>query len=97
MKFKKLSEFAKERVKVEGRAAFLKMRIQKQMDTELTNYVDWIFTAEQAILSEQKTTELERRHIMDSKNSLLFMFFFDIFNLNFFLTSFLKKLDVIMK
>ena len=43
------------------------MRIQKQMDTELTNYVDWIFTAEQAILSEQKTTELERRHIMDSK------------------------------
>ena len=39
------SEFAKERVKVEGRAAFLKMRIQKQMDTELTNYVDWIFSA----------------------------------------------------
>ena len=38
-------EFAKERVKVEGRAAFLKMRIQKQMDSELTNYVDWIFTA----------------------------------------------------
>ena len=61
------------------------------METELTNYVDWIFTAgllqnykkimlytvniswiymlfqiEQAILAEQKTTDLERRHIMDS-------------------------------
>ncbi len=43
------------------------------MDTELTNYVDWIFTAEQAILSEQKTTELERRHIMDSNFVFIFV------------------------
>ena len=47
-------EFAKERVKVEGRAAFLKMRIQKQMDSELTNYVDWIFTAGKFLILNQK-------------------------------------------
>ncbi len=47
-------EFAKERVKVEGRAAFLKMRIQKQMDSELTNYVDWIFTAGKFVKLNQR-------------------------------------------
>ena len=40
-----VSEFAKEREKVEGRAAFLKMRRQNQMDNELTSYIDWISKA----------------------------------------------------
>jgi voltage-dependent calcium channel N type alpha-1B len=60
-------EFAKEREKVEGRAAFLKMRRQNQMDNELTNYIDWIARAEEAILCERTTTEVEKRHIMETR------------------------------
>jgi hypothetical protein len=56
-------EFAKEREKVEGRAAFLKMRRQNQMDNELTNYIDWISKAEEAILGQKGTTDLEKRHV----------------------------------
>ena len=37
------------------------------MDKELHGYIDWICKAEEAILKEEKTTELERRHIMESK------------------------------
>lgn len=60
-------EFAKEREKVEGRAAFLKMRRQNQMDSELTNYIDWISKAEEAILGQKGTTDLEKRHIMETR------------------------------
>ncbi len=37
------------------------------MDNELHGYIDWICKAEEAILCEEKTTEMERRHIMESK------------------------------
>jgi voltage-dependent calcium channel N type alpha-1B len=37
------------------------------MDSELHGYIDWICKAEEAILTEEKTTDLERRHIMESK------------------------------
>ena len=60
-------EFAKEREKVESRRTYLKMRRQNQMDNELHGYIDWICKAEEAILTEEKTTEMERRHIMESK------------------------------
>ena len=39
------SEFAKEKDKVEGRALFLRLKYEKQLDDELSNYVDWIFSA----------------------------------------------------
>ncbi len=60
-------EFAKEREKVEGRAAFLKMRRAQQMEKEIDIYIDWISRAEEAILREKTTTEQEKRHIMTSK------------------------------
>ena len=59
-------EFAKEREKVESRRNYLKLRRQNQMDSELHGYIDWICKAEEAILTEEKTTDLERRHIMES-------------------------------
>ncbi|CAF0744257.1 unnamed protein product [Brachionus calyciflorus] len=62
-------EFAKEREKVESRRTFLKMRRQNQMDNELHGYIDWICKAEEAILTEERTTELERRHIMETRRN----------------------------
>ena len=59
-------EFAKEREKVEGRAAFLKLRRAQQMEKEIDIYIDWISRAEEAILREKTTTEQEKRHIMTS-------------------------------
>ncbi len=50
-------EFAKEREKVESRRTYLKMRRQNQMDNELHGYIDWICKDEEAILTEEKTTE----------------------------------------
>ena len=38
-------EFAKERVKVESRRTYLKIRRQNQMDNELHGYIDWICKA----------------------------------------------------
>ncbi len=64
-------EFAKEREKVEGRAAFLKMRRAQQMEKEIDIYIDWISRAEEAILREKTTTEQEKRHIMTSKKLFL--------------------------
>ncbi len=64
-------EFAKEREKVEGRAAFLKMRRAQQMEKEIDIYIDWISRAEEAILREKTTTEQEKRHIMTSKPFLV--------------------------
>jgi voltage-dependent calcium channel N type alpha-1B len=41
------------------------------MDSELHGYIDWICKAEEAILTEEKTTDLERRHIMESNLKIL--------------------------
>lgn len=60
-------EFAKEREKVEGRAAFLKLRRAQQMEKEIDIYIDWISRAEEAILREKTTTEQEKRHIMTTR------------------------------
>ncbi|RNA40623.1 Voltage-dependent non-L-type calcium channel alpha-1 subunit -like protein [Brachionus plicatilis] len=62
-------EFAKEREKVESRRTYLKIRRQNQMDNELHGYIDWICKAEEAILTEEKTTEFERRHIMETRRN----------------------------
>lgn len=40
-----LSEFAKEREKVENRQEFLKLRRQKELERELYGYVQWICKA----------------------------------------------------
>lgn len=45
------------------------------MDKELHGYIDWICKAEEAILKEEKTTEVERRHIMESTLETVYSFF----------------------
>ncbi|XKL62043.1 hypothetical protein PGB90_001876 [Kerria lacca] len=67
-------EFAKEREKVENRQTFLKIRRQQQLERELDGYIEWIckaeytlFFAEEVILSEDRTTDEERLHIMESR------------------------------
>lgn len=61
----RISEFAKEREKVENRQEFLKLRRRQQVQKELDGYVDWICKAEEVILAEDRTTDEEKMHIMD--------------------------------
>ncbi|XP_050430003.1 voltage-dependent calcium channel type A subunit alpha-1 isoform X6 [Adelges cooleyi] len=60
-------EFAKEREKVENRQTFLKLRRQQQLERELNGYVEWICKAEEVILAEERTTDEERRHIIEAR------------------------------
>jgi hypothetical protein len=63
------SEFAKEKDKVEGRALFVRLKREKEEEDEVANYIDWVFTAEQSILSSHLTTENEKRLIMESRRN----------------------------
>ncbi|XP_055309467.1 voltage-dependent calcium channel type A subunit alpha-1-like isoform X3 [Sitodiplosis mosellana] len=58
-------EFAKEREKVENRQEFLKLRLAQQVERELDGYVEWVCRAEEVILTEDRTTEEERQHILN--------------------------------
>ncbi|CAF1075761.1 unnamed protein product, partial [Didymodactylos carnosus] len=60
-------EFAKERERVENRRAFLKIRRQQQIEREYNNYIEWINRAEDVILNEERTTEQERRAILEAR------------------------------
>ncbi|XP_011300228.1 voltage-dependent calcium channel type A subunit alpha-1 isoform X3 [Fopius arisanus] len=60
-------EFAKEREKVEKRQEFQKNRRQAQLERELNGYVEWICKAEEVILAEERTTEEEKKHIIDAR------------------------------
>jgi hypothetical protein len=62
-------EFAKERERVENRQTYLKVRQQQKLERELHGYIDWICKAEEAILKEEKTTDLERRHILETRHN----------------------------
>jgi len=62
-----LSEFAKERERVENRQAFLKLRRQQQLERELNGYVEWICKAEEVILAEERTSEEEKMRIMEAR------------------------------
>ncbi|XP_043795464.1 voltage-dependent calcium channel type A subunit alpha-1 isoform X9 [Apis laboriosa] len=60
-------EFAKEREKVENRQSFLKLRRQQQLEHELYCYLNWICKAEEVILAEERTTEEEKKHILEGR------------------------------
>jgi voltage-dependent calcium channel N type alpha-1B len=62
-------EFAKERERVENRQTYLKFRQQQKLDSELHGYIDWICKAEETILKEEKTTDSERRHILETRHN----------------------------
>ncbi|XP_025989217.2 voltage-dependent calcium channel type A subunit alpha-1 isoform X2 [Solenopsis invicta] len=57
-------EFAREKEKVENRQTFLKLRRQQQLERELNCYLNWICKAEEMILTEERTTEEEKMHIL---------------------------------
>ncbi|CAB3400469.1 unnamed protein product [Caenorhabditis bovis] len=60
-------EFAKERERVENRREFLKLRRQQQIERELNGYLEWILTAEEVILKEDRTTDEEKAAIMEAR------------------------------
>ncbi|XP_063983728.1 voltage-dependent calcium channel type A subunit alpha-1 isoform X7 [Diachasmimorpha longicaudata] len=60
-------EFAKEREKVEKRQDFLKKRRHAQLERELYGYVEWICKAEEVILAEERTSEEDKKHIIESR------------------------------
>uniref|UniRef100_A0AC35TNP8 EF-hand domain-containing protein n=1 Tax=Rhabditophanes sp. KR3021 TaxID=114890 RepID=A0AC35TNP8_9BILA len=60
-------EFAKERERVENRREFLKLRRQQQIDRELNGYLEWILTAEEVILKEDRTTDEEKSAILEQR------------------------------
>ncbi|VDP97587.1 unnamed protein product [Trichobilharzia regenti] len=62
-----ISEFAKERERVEKRRAFLKLRRQQQTEKEFNGYMDWIQKAEEVILAEDTTTAEERMRIITAR------------------------------
>uniref|UniRef100_A0A5S6QUK1 Voltage-dependent calcium channel type A subunit alpha-1 n=1 Tax=Trichuris muris TaxID=70415 RepID=A0A5S6QUK1_TRIMR len=61
-------EFAKERERVENRREFLKLRRQQKIERELNGYLEWICKAEEVILGEERTTEEERKVIMEARH-----------------------------
>ncbi|KAK3088414.1 hypothetical protein FSP39_018877 [Pinctada imbricata] len=60
-------EFAKERLRVENRRSFFKLRRQQQIDMELTGYLEWICKAEEVILNEERTTDEDKLKIMEAR------------------------------
>ncbi|CDW52786.1 voltage dependent calcium channel type A subunit [Trichuris trichiura] len=60
--------FAKERERVENRREFLKLRRQQKIERELNGYLEWICKAEEVILGEERTTEEERKVVMEARH-----------------------------
>ncbi|KHJ46319.1 transporter, cation channel family protein [Trichuris suis] len=61
-------EFAKERERVENRREFLKLRRQQKIERELNGYLEWICKAEEVLLGEERTTEEERKVVMEARH-----------------------------
>eukprot|EP00111_Clytia_hemisphaerica_P002564 TCONS_00007303-protein len=60
-------EFGKERERVENRTAFLLLRQGQQVDRALTGYMDWIDTAEKAIIEEEDEEDEEHTQFRSSR------------------------------
>uniref|UniRef100_A0A8W8KU20 Voltage-dependent calcium channel type A subunit alpha-1 n=1 Tax=Magallana gigas TaxID=29159 RepID=A0A8W8KU20_MAGGI len=60
-------EFAKERLRVENRRSYIKLRRQQQIDMELSGYLEWICKAEEVILNEDRTTDEDKLRIMEAR------------------------------
>ncbi|KAH9505336.1 Voltage-dependent P/Q-type calcium channel subunit alpha-1A [Bulinus truncatus] len=64
-------EFARVRERVENRRAFFKLRRQQQIERELDGYFSWICSAEEIILSEERTTDEEKMKIFQARRLAL--------------------------
>jgi len=45
------------------------LKREKEEEDQVASYIDWVFTAEQSILSSHLTTESEKKIIMDSRRN----------------------------
>ncbi|VDK38949.1 unnamed protein product [Anisakis simplex] len=52
----------------------MKLRRQQQIERELNGYLEWILTAEEVILKEDRTTEEEKAAIMEGSFVLSLIF-----------------------
>merc|ERR1712154_369121 len=60
-------EFSNERTRVERRETFRKLRMKENFSKAFEGYFQWIIRAEEVILNEDRTTEEERRYIMEAR------------------------------
>ena len=60
-------EFAKEKERVESQAGFMQLKEQQKLEKELNGYVEWICRAEDLVLAEERTTEDDRKLIMEAR------------------------------
>merc|ERR1719412_2063249 len=60
-------EFAKEKERVESRAGFMQLKEQQKLEKELNGYMNWICKAEDLVLAEERTTEDDRKLIMEAR------------------------------
>jgi len=64
-------EFSNERTRVERRETFRKLRMRENFSKAFEGYFQWISKAEEAILNEDRTTEEERRYILEARKRAL--------------------------
>jgi len=64
-------EFSNERTRVERRETFRKLRMRENFSRAFEGYFQWISKAEEAILNEERTTEEERRYILEARKRAL--------------------------
>merc|ERR1719189_2771135 len=60
-------EFAKEKERVESRAGFLLLKEEQKLEREMNGYMNWICKAEDLVLAEERTTEKDRKRIMEAR------------------------------
>merc|ERR1719189_1891920 len=60
-------EFAKEKDRVESRAGFLLLKEEQKLEREMNGYMNWICKAEDLVLAEERTTEKDRKRIMEAR------------------------------
>merc|ERR1719232_1880112 len=60
-------EFAKEKERVESRAGFLLLKEEQKLEKEMNGYMNWICKAEDLVLAEERTTEKDRKRIMEAR------------------------------
>lgn len=59
-------EFGKESARINKRTLYLKSRRKAKMEKEIDGYINWICKAEESILSAENTSDLYKRHILES-------------------------------
>ncbi|CAB4055192.1 CACNA1B [Lepeophtheirus salmonis] len=62
-----LTEFAKEKDRVESRAGFLLLKEEQKLEREMNGYMNWICKAEDLVLAEERTSEYDKKRIVEAR------------------------------